>query len=77
MQTFGFSTCSIAQKLCFQDPDFGLRCPASAEAAKVIDLDGSWVEILHPGNKSNHGLLGMTAANVPFNEFICELTPRG
>lgn len=77
MQTFEFSTFSIAQKLSFQDPDFGLRGPARAEAAKVIDLDGSWVNILHPGNKSNRGLPGMTAANVPLYDFICELTPRG
>ena len=76
MQTFEFSKCSIAQKLFFQDTDFGLREPATAEAVKVIDIDGSWLKILHPGNKSDHGVPGMTAANVPLNEFVCELTPR-
>lgn len=76
VQTFDFFRFSIGQKLSFRDPDFGLREPASAEEAKVIDVDESLVNIVHPGNKSDHGLPGMTTANVPFNDFVCELTPR-
>ncbi|KAJ4391012.1 hypothetical protein N0V93_004625 [Gnomoniopsis smithogilvyi] len=42
----------------------------------VIDLDGKIKRIIHPGNSSDHGVPGMTAANIPLYDFACKLTPR-
>lgn len=77
IQTFDFSGAYICEKLGFRDPDFELHKPIfKAESSNIIDLDGSVKEIMHPGNKSDRGVLGMTASNVPVYDFACKLKPR-
>ncbi|KXT03632.1 hypothetical protein AC579_1594 [Pseudocercospora musae] len=76
IKTFEFSDAFISEKLSFKDPDFEVHRPVEAGKAKIIDLDGKVTEVLHPGNKSDQGLPGMTASNIPVNDFACKLTPR-
>ena len=76
IQTFDFADISIAEKLSFEDDDFKVLSPVEAQTVEIIDLDGKVRAILHPGNKSDSGLPGMTASNVPLHDFVCRITPR-
>lgn len=75
-QTFDFSEPSVNKRLSFSDGDFELHEPVKAETVDIIDLDGQIRTILYPGNASDTGVPGMTAANIPVNDFACRLTPR-
>lgn len=76
IQTFDFSDFSIPEKLSFQDHDFQILKPAMGQRLDIIDLDGQVKSIIHPGNKSDKGVPGMTASNMPVHDFACKLTPR-
>ena len=76
VQTFDFSDMSINGRLAYSDDDFELYSHVKGHIVDIIDLDGSVKKALHPGNASDTGVPGMTAANIPLNEYACRLTPR-
>lgn len=76
IQTFDFAKVSVTERLKFSDSDFCIRGAAVPIKVEIIDLDGQVKEIIHPGNKSDRGLPGMTAANIPMHDLACKLTPR-
>lgn len=77
MQTFNFAEPEIRERLSFTDNDFEVLGPARGQAVEIIDLDGVVKTMIHPGNASDTGVPGMTASNIPMNEFTCKLIPRG
>ncbi|KAK8196963.1 cytochrome P450 [Phyllosticta capitalensis] len=76
VQTFDFADPMITERLRFDDPDFIVRKPMPEKTVDIIDLDGKVYRVIHPGNGSDQGPPGMTAANTPACDFACKLTPR-
>jgi len=76
IQTFDFSEQSITERLRFEDDDWKVGRAMPGKMVDIIDLDGRVKSIVHPDNGSDSGPPGMTAVNIPLNEFACKLTPR-